>query len=155
MSIAQDILDLIHAQPGIRSVEIEERLDIANAASKIGHHVLAGRIRTERVQAPNGRWVTAYFPAAAAAEEGMAMAASPHGSEGRRSRDGAAPWRHQQRPGSLVAALYSNGDLVIELGGKRLRLTAQETRDLIAYLDRINVDQIIPPKPGVTRHIAE
>ncbi len=79
MSVAADILALIRAHPGIRSVEVEQRLDIVNCASKIQHHITAGRIRSERVQAPNGKWVTAYYPEGngAEAEQGMATSAPP------------------------------------------------------------------------------
>ncbi|SAI74599.1 Uncharacterised protein [Bordetella ansorpii] len=146
MTTTQDIIDLIRAQPGIRSVEIEERLETTAISSKLAHRIAAGDIRAERVQAPNGRWVNAYYPGTGSAD------ASPA------ENDGGPSWgehrkRHQQRAGTLVAALYTNGDLVIELGRKSLRLTAQETRDLITYLDRVNVDQIIPP--AVHRHTSE
>ena len=134
---------LINERPGIRSPEIEEAVDTTSASAMLAPALKRGDVFIDRVQAQGGgRWVTAYFPRGYQRPEG--------GAPPEPGRDISQPRqiRTQARPGpsgaSLVAALYTNGDLVIEVGHKSLRLSAAQTRDLVTYLDRVNIDQIVP-----------
>lgn len=119
------ILELIEQRPGIRSVEIEDELDIEYVSAQMKPYVTKGYLLAEKVQTPNGREIMAYRRNAQYEKLDKFRTAK------------AAP------SATLVAALYTNGDFVIEKGGKALRLTPAETRELVNYLDRINVDQLL------------
>ncbi|KDC65752.1 hypothetical protein [Bordetella bronchiseptica] len=133
MSRTEQALELVRARPGIRSVEIEEELGISGATTVLASAVQKGLVRAERVQAPSGRWVAAFYPA---------------DHEPTDDRDISVPRQVRTAVPSataegLVAALFTNGDLVLEVGRRSIRLNADQTRRLVQYLDRINVDQIM------------
>jgi hypothetical protein len=134
---------LITERPGIRSPEIEEALDTPSASAMLGPALKRGDVYIDRIQAQgNGRWVNAYFPRGYQRPEGNVPPQPERDiSQPRQIR---TPARGPSSGAGLVAALYTNGDLVIEVGHKSLRLSAAQTRDLVTYLDRVNIDQIVP-----------
>ncbi|WP_238913778.1 hypothetical protein [Achromobacter insolitus] len=134
---------LINERPGIRSPEIEEALDTTSASALLAPALKRGEVFIDRIQAQgNGRWVTAYFPRGYQRPEGGVQTQPERDVS--RPRQVRTPARSASSGAPLVAALYTNGDLVIEVGHKSLRLSADQTRDLVTYLDRVNIDQIVP-----------
>ncbi|CAM4198618.1 hypothetical protein [Bordetella pseudohinzii] len=133
MSRTEQALELVRARPGIRSIEIEDELSVSGATAILASAVQKGMVRAERVQAPSGRWVAAFYPVdqEPAGDRDITVPRQVRTAAPRATAEG------------LVAALFTNGDLVLEVGRKSIRLNAGQTRHLVQYLDRINVDQIM------------
>lgn len=132
----QRVIELIMARPGIRTPEIAEELDISNPQSCIMGELDRGEILAEKIQPEHGgHTVNAYR---INPENPPDMTLHPRQrvvkAAGARVADGA---------GSYSFALSSSGDLMINDGRKAIHLTPAGTTQLIAYLDRINVDQVM------------
>ncbi|RZS86037.1 MarR family transcriptional regulator [Pigmentiphaga kullae] len=131
------ILDMIAARPGIRSVEIAEEMAMeATAVSSLLKRLVdGGRLRAEQVTAPNGRKVTAY----------TMIGTFGDGSEVLVPRQLWSRVVGIPEKGPFSVGLASNGRLTLELGRKSMVLSAEQARQLVQYLDGINVEKILGP----------
>ncbi|WP_104565822.1 hypothetical protein [Ralstonia mannitolilytica] len=132
----QRVIELIMARPGIRTPEIAEELEIGNPQSCITGELDRGEILAEKVQPEyGGHTVNAYR---INPDNPPDLTLQPRQrvvkAVGARSTGGA---------GNYSFALSSSGDLTINDGRKAIHLPPAGTTQLIAYLDRINVDQVM------------
>lgn len=91
------------------------------------------------------------FRRSAASEQPEAVstdAAEPATAAEQTAKAPAAPATPAEK--SLVAGLFSNGELEIAVGNQSLRLSASHTRELFDYLDKIT-DMLGAPAGGVIR----
>lgn len=131
----QIIIALIKARPGIRTPEITDETSIENPQAYIAGEIDRAEILVEKVPSANGtRETNAYrINAENAPDETLnprqlvvkARAGSP------------------VRETGFSASLSSRGALIISDGRKTVQLSPDQTGELIDYLDRINVDQVM------------
>ncbi|KVP51493.1 hypothetical protein WJ91_01460 [Burkholderia ubonensis] len=132
------ILNLIRSRPGIREPEIRDEVELHGAiGSYIRSEIDRGHVLVEKVPLEAGGTVATYRentlkPLELDADGGVA---------GRKARapspdtlDGSA---------AVDIAVSAAGVTTISKGGKSVVLTPADTQRVVAYLDRINIDQIL------------
>lgn len=130
------IIELIKARPGIRTPEIADELGIGNPQAYITGEVDREEILVQKVQPEHGgNAVNTYR---INPENPPDLTLNP------RQRIVKAAGKRQPTAATECSfALSSRGDLTISDGRKAIQLSADGTSQLIAYLDRINVDQVM------------
>ncbi|WP_423197424.1 hypothetical protein DFLDMN_001040 [Cupriavidus sp. H19C3] len=135
LSNRQIIIAKIKANPGIRTPELADDTGIDSPASFIAGEIERNEILVTKVDNPHGgRPANSYRinpdnpPDETLAPRQRVVKASGH-----------------KVPASteFSAALSSRGSLTISDGRKTVELTPSDTLGLVAYLDRINVDQVL------------
>ena len=156
--IAQ-MLRIIADKPGIRSVELADliSIDADLVRPTLKTHIEKGEVRFEKIQAPNGRWINAYYIG-----DGSAKPAPPVESfdgidiDGPKQRTISWPPKEKKTTNAKSAAkkpavsantvgckliridddetldigIFSTGELFIKGRGTDLRLTIEETKNL-------------------------
>ncbi|NSX04831.1 hypothetical protein [Cupriavidus gilardii] len=135
MTNKQTIIALIKSRPGIRTPEIVDETGIENPGNYIVGEIDRGEVLVEKVQSEGvGRPVNAYrINPENPPDETLNPRQRVVKVRGATSGDSAG----------FSAALSSRGDLRISDGQRTVQLSPEQTSDLIAYLDRINVDQVM------------
>ncbi|EHP39399.1 hypothetical protein OR16_31599 [Cupriavidus basilensis OR16] len=140
MSNKQNIIALIKGRPGIRTPEITDELSIENPIAYITGEIDRGEILVEKIASElGGRPVNAYR---------LNPDNPPDETLNPRQRVVKARAEAPAGDDGFSAALSSRGDLTISDGRKSVQLTPAMTGSLIAYLDRINVDQVMKAAGG-------
>lgn len=132
----QRVIELIMARPGIRTPEIAEELGIGNPQGCIVGELDREEILAEKIQPEHGgHTVNAYR---INPDNPPDLTLQP-----RQRVVKAAGKRPAGAPSELSFALSSRGDLTISDDRKTIHMDADGATQLIAYLDRINVDQVM------------
>ncbi|SOZ12056.1 hypothetical protein [Cupriavidus taiwanensis] len=135
MTNKQIIIAAIKARPGIRTPELAEETSIDNPRTYIAGEIDRGEILVEPISSElGGRPINTYR---------INPDNPPDETLNPRQRVVKARAGAQTTEAGFSAALSSRGDLHISDGRKTVQLTPAQTADLIAYLDRINVDQVM------------
>ncbi|WP_199030348.1 hypothetical protein [Ralstonia sp. ASV6] len=130
------IIELIMQRPDIRTPEIADALQLSNPQSYIVGELDREEILVKNVPSEHGgRPVNAYR---INPDNPPDLTLNP-----RQRVVKAAGKRQAAGTEECSFALSSRGDLTINDGRKEVHLTAAGTTQLIAYLDRINVDQVM------------
>lgn len=131
----QVLIAAIKAHPGIRTPELVDMTTIDNPAAYIAGEIDRGEILVEKVATEHGsRQVNTYR---INAENPPDETLTP------RQRMVKADVGVKTSPSDVSFALSSRGELTITDGRKTVSLPPDGTRQLVAYLDRINVDQVM------------
>lgn len=135
MTNKQIIIAAIKARPGIRTPELVEETSIDNPQSYIALEIDRGEILVDKVASElGGRQINTYR---------INPENPPDETLNPRQRVVKARVAAPAAEAAFSAALSSRGDLHISDGRKTVQLSPSQTADLIAYLDRINVDQVM------------
>ncbi|QOK91547.1 hypothetical protein HF908_08695 [Ralstonia pseudosolanacearum] len=130
------IIELIMKRPGIRTPEIADELGITSPQGYIAAELDHDEILVESVPSQHGgRPVNSYR---INPDNPPDLTLNPRQrvvkAAGKRQAEGPVEWSF---------ALSSRGDLMIGDGRKAISLSAAGTVQLIQYLDRINVEQVM------------
>ncbi|CCF96508.1 hypothetical protein B7R77_02935 [Ralstonia solanacearum K60] len=130
------IIELIQKRPGIRTPEIVDELQISNPQAYIAGELDRGEVLAQKVQPEQGgNAVNSYR---------INPDNPPDLTLNPRQRVVKAVGKRQPEGTTACSfALSSRGDLTISDGRKAIQLSVDGTQQLIAYLDRINVDQVM------------
>lgn len=135
MTNKQTIIALIKSRPGIRTPEIADETGIDNPKAYITGEIERGEVLVETINTEGvGRPVNTFR-----------INPDNPPDETLNPRQRVVKVRAAAATGDtgFSAALSSRGDLRISDGQKTVQLLPAQTADLIAYLDRINVDQVM------------
>lgn len=131
----QVLIAAIMANPGIRTPELVDMTTIDNPAAYIAGEIDRGEILVVKVDTEHGsRQVNAYR---------VNPDNPPDQTLTPRQRMVKTSGEPKAVATDLSFALSSRGELTICDGRKTVSLQPDGTRQLIAYLDRINVDQVM------------
>lgn len=140
MTNKQIIIAKIKANPGIRTPEITEETGIENPQSYLIGEIERAEILVTKVPGVND------------ARETNSYRINPENPPDEllnpRQRVVKASGGMPVGESGFSAALSSRGALIITDGRKTVHLTPEQTGSLIAYLDRINVDQVMKAAGG-------
>ncbi len=135
MNNKQILIAKIKANPGIRTPELADESGIDNPAAYISGEIDRGEILVEKIASEHGgRQLNTYR---------INPENPPDETLNPRQRVVKARAAAPADNTGFSAALSSRGDLQISDGRKTVQLSPVQTADLIAYLDRINVDQVM------------
>ncbi len=130
------IINMIRNNKGIRTPELAERLEIDNPQPYIAGEIERCEILVEKVlAADNAHTVNSY---SINPDNPPDVLLSPRQRTVRMASKRAAPSSTE-----FSAALSSRGVLTIKVGRKSVDLDQAATNQLITYLDRINVEQVM------------
>ena len=132
----QRVIELIKARPGIRTPEIVEEFEIGNPQACIVGELDRGEILADKIQPEHGGQAVNSYRINPDNPPDLTL-------QPRQRVVKAAGRRPAGVSSGLSFALSSRGDLTISDGRKSIHMDADGTTQLIAYLDRIYVDQVM------------
>lgn len=136
------VLNLIRQCPGIREPEIREELDLNGAVQAyIKPDLDRGHVLVERIELENGKHVSSF----------RENVLKPLELDAQGNVAGRAPARRAQAllsssstiDASADVSVSATGVMTISKAGKSMVLNAMETARIVAYLDRVNIEQIL------------
>ncbi|KWZ43770.1 hypothetical protein WS72_13495 [Burkholderia savannae] len=131
------ILDLIRKQPGITEAEIRSKVEInGSVLAYINPSIVRGQIIAESAE---GTSATVFRESEAnpleTDEEGNVVA--------RRRGRGLSKSACPESPDIVDISISASGHTTITKGSRTIVMTPAETARVVAFLDRVNVDQIL------------
>ncbi|KVG33825.1 winged helix-turn-helix domain-containing protein [Burkholderia diffusa] len=140
MPSIEEILQVIVDHPGCTAAEIasEVGLTTADVQSRLVKYIDAGKVKKDVKKVDGHRDMFTYFPMQSLIREvdgaqqivTLARGGRPQATDG----DTTDP--------SFTFGFFSNGTLSIAKGTKDVKLSPNETRRLLAFLDSINIEKI-------------
>ncbi|OJB11851.1 hypothetical protein [Burkholderia ubonensis] len=140
MPSIEQILQVIVDHPGRTAAEIASEVGLATAdvQSRLVKYVDAGKVKKDTKKVDGFRDVFTYWPMQSLIREVDGTKQIVTLARGARTT---APEGDSADP-SFTFGFFSNGVLSIAKGSKEIKLSPDETRRLLAFLDSINVEKI-------------
>ncbi|KWI90149.1 hypothetical protein WM08_14915 [Burkholderia ubonensis] len=140
MPSIEQILQVIVDHPGRTAAEIASEVGLATAdvQSRLVKYVDAGKVKKDTKKVDGFRDVFTYWPMQSLIREVDGTKQIVTLARGGR----AAPVDDDTPDPSFTFGFFSNGTLSIAKGTKDVKLSPNETRRLLAFLDSINIEKI-------------
>jgi len=139
VSTVKAILQLIADHPGMTGAEIADKLDMESKAVQplINTYINDGKIKVEKKPVTGAAPVNAYFPSQSLMNDldGVKQIVRGRGRPSATVADAA--------PRTFSCGFFTDGRISIVKDRKTIDLSPEETAQLLAFIDSINIERIV------------